>query len=61
VFDVVLGEDLVEEHVSVAWPVVGEQALDGDTEAGEVGLGHMEEANRGLVRLVGQYGREAEP
>ena len=61
VFDVVLNEYLVEEHVSVAWPVVSEQALDRDAEPGEVDLGHMEEADRRLVSLVGQDGSKAEP
>lgn len=61
VFDAVLAQGLIEEQVSVARSVVGEQALDGDAEASEVVLCHQEEADCGLVCLIGQYGREAEP
>jgi len=61
VLDVLLVEQHAEAPVAVAGAVVGEDAADGEAEAGEVGSAHVEEALGRGAGLVGQDGREADP
>src|SRR5260370_32441411 len=58
--DVLLMQDRAEGSVSVAGPIVGEDAADGESEAGGEGTSHEEEEKGRLVGLVGQDGGEAD-
>jgi len=58
--DVLLMQDHAEGSVSVAGPIVGEDAADGESEAGVEGTSHEEEEKGRLVGLVGQDGGEAD-
>src|SRR5258708_14161688 len=53
-------QDHAEGSVSVAGPIGGEDAADGESEAGVEGTSHEEEEKGRLVGLVGQDGGEAD-
>jgi len=61
VFDMLAVEQQAESSVSVAAPVVGEHAADGDGVASVIGPGHEKKQDGGAVGLVGQDGGEGDP
>jgi len=61
VLDVLPVQGLAEGDASVARSIVGEHALDGEAESGELCLGQMEEACCRLMGLIGHKCCEADP
>ena len=60
VFDVLTEESAAKGPITVATSVVGQQAANGDAEAGVMSACHKEEADGRAMRLVGQDGGEAD-
>ena len=59
--DVLLAQCLPKRDAAVARAIIGEHALDGEAEAGEVRLSQVKEARGRLMGLIGHEGREADP